>query len=218
MIDLHTHTVFSDGVLIPFELVRRAEAAGYKGLAITDHADYSNISLILPRLNEALEKLRPMVDMSLLAGVELTHVPPPMIRELVEKARELGAQIVVMHGETLVEPVKAGTNRAAIEAGVDILAHPGLITDEDAARAAELGVCLEITTRKGHSLSNGHVATAARRAGARLVIDNDAHEPSDLVSRDQMVRIGLGAGLSPAEVEQAFANSREIIEKASGRT
>lgn len=39
MIDLHTHTIFSDGELIPAELVRRAEVIGYKGICMTDHAD-----------------------------------------------------------------------------------------------------------------------------------------------------------------------------------
>jgi len=54
MIDLHTHTVFSDGELIPFELVRRAEAAGYSAMAITDHMDSSNIDLIIPRIIKAM--------------------------------------------------------------------------------------------------------------------------------------------------------------------
>ena len=37
MIDLHTHTVFSDGTTTPEENVRLAVAAGLSGLAITDH-------------------------------------------------------------------------------------------------------------------------------------------------------------------------------------
>jgi len=37
MIDLHTHSLFSDGELIPSELVSRAAAAGYRAIAITDH-------------------------------------------------------------------------------------------------------------------------------------------------------------------------------------
>ena len=47
MIDLHTHTVYSDGGLIPAELARRARVAGYRGLAFTDHVDDSNLQLIL---------------------------------------------------------------------------------------------------------------------------------------------------------------------------
>ncbi|HEY3347739.1 MAG TPA: PHP domain-containing protein, partial [Nitrospirota bacterium] len=47
MIDLHTHTLFSDGVLIPAELVRRAEVKGYEAIGLTDHADSSNIDFIV---------------------------------------------------------------------------------------------------------------------------------------------------------------------------
>jgi len=47
MIDLHTHTTFSDGELIPSELVRRAETLGYRAIAITDHVDFTNIEHVL---------------------------------------------------------------------------------------------------------------------------------------------------------------------------
>ncbi len=125
MIDLHTHTIFSDGELIPAELVRRAVAAGYKAIALTDHIDQSNIDLVIPRIAKAVNALREMVPIAVMVGAELTHVPPRQIADLAKEARTLGAQIVVVHGETLVEPVLEGTNRAAIEAGIDILAHPG---------------------------------------------------------------------------------------------
>jgi histidinol phosphatase-like PHP family hydrolase len=132
-------------------------------------------------------------------------------------ARDAGAQIVVCHGETVVEPVAQGTNLAAIEARVDVLAHPGLITEVEVRLAAEYGVALEITTRRGHSYANGHVAALARRCGARLVIDNDAHAPGDLVSREMRQKIGLGAGLSQEEIAQAGANGWEIVERCRGR-
>jgi len=213
MIDLHTHTTFSDGELIPAELARRAAKAGYRAMAMTDHADHSNLELILSNIGRFVAETGAFLDVTVLCGVEITHVPPPLIPGLVEKARAHGAQIVVVHGETIVEPVEAGTNLAAIEAGVDILAHPGLITPEEAALAAERGVALEITTRKGHSLTNGHVAVMARRFGARLVIDNDAHAPDDLVCLERRKKVALGAGLSREEYTQAEANSRDIVSR-----
>jgi histidinol phosphatase-like PHP family hydrolase len=216
MIDLHTHTIFSDGELIPFELVRRAAVAGYRALAITDHGDFSNMDLIIPRLVRVAQSLGTGWGLTVIPGIELTHIPPAAIAEAAAEARSLGARLVVCHGETIVEPVAAGSNRAAIEAGVDILSHPGLITEEDAALAAEAGVCLEITTRKGHSLCNGHVARRALAAGAKLVINNDAHAPGDLVSLDMARRIALGAGLSEAQFEQCRKNSEELVRKAEG--
>jgi histidinol phosphatase-like PHP family hydrolase len=213
MIDLHTHTIFSDGELIPAELVRRAEVLGYKALCMTDHADEATTYHILENVLRFVKKHGHFFDINVLAGVELTHVPPALIAEMVKSARDAGAQVVVMHGETPVEPVAPGTNLAAIEAGVDILAHPGLITDEEVKLAVERGVALEITTRGGHSYTNGHVAAMARKHGAKLVVNNDAHAPRDLVGEDLRKTIALGAGLTLDEYRQTEANAWEIVQR-----
>ena len=212
MIDLHTHSIFSDGELLPSELVRRAAVLGYRAIAITDHGDFTNFELIIPRLKKAVASLRKH-GIEVLAGIELTHLPPELMAEAVVEARRLGAQIVVCHGETLVEPVPPGTNRAAIEAGVDILAHPGLITEEEVRLAAQKGVALELTTRRGHSLSNGHVARLALQCGAQLVIDTDSHSPGDLTPWAQAERIARGAGLDEAQVAAARANSERLLKR-----
>ncbi len=217
MIDLHTHTVYSDGELIPAELARRAKAAGYQTLAFTDHADHSNLEHILNCQLKLVHDYSLYTELELLAGVELTHVPPPLIGDLVHRARDLGAQIVIVHGETIVEPVAHGTNHAALMAGVDILAHPGLITPEDAQMAAEKGVYLEITTRGGHSLTNGHVLNLAGTYGANLVINNDAHAPRDLVSREMRKKIALGAGMDLEEYARAEQNSRDLVTRIKNR-
>ncbi len=215
MIDLHMHTVFSDGELIPAELVRRAAVAGYRAMAITDHGDLSNIDLIIPRICRVAGDLGRAWGITVVPGVELTHLPPAEIASAVTEARSLGARLIVCHGETIVEPVAAGTNLAAIQAGIDILSHPGLLTAEEAALAARLGVCLEITTRKGHSLTNGHVAKMALAHGAKLVINNDAHGPGDLVSMEMARKVALGAGLSDAQFELARKNSKELVKKTA---
>ncbi|MFN2369358.1 MAG: PHP domain-containing protein, partial [Desulfurivibrionaceae bacterium] len=72
---------------------------------------------IIPRIVRAAEDLNRYSKTRLIPGIELTHVPPEMLAGLTAKARELGALIVVAHGETPVEPVRPGTNRASIEAG-----------------------------------------------------------------------------------------------------
>ena len=198
MIDLHTHTVFSDGELIPSELVRRAEVKGYRAIGITDHVDYTNIEHILSCVSKA-KYLEEDLDIRILPGVELTHVPPQKIGPLAALARKLGAKIVVVHGETPVEPVRPGTNRAALEARVDILAHPGFITLEEAELAKENNVCLEITSRSGHNITNGHVVRMARIAKARMVVDTDTHAPKDLIDSNRAVEIAMGAGLSQEE-------------------
>jgi len=191
---------------------------GHRALAITDHVDVSNLDLVVPRIVKALKALRDFTPVTVLAGAEITHVPPEMIGGMVKEARALGAQIVVVHGETVVEPVEEGTNRAAIEAGADILAHPGLIHPEEVELAREMGVALEITARKGHSLSNGYVAKQALKAGARLVVNTDTHAPDDLITAETARLVLLSAGIEPDHVEEIFKNSEKMVMRALRRT
>jgi putative hydrolase len=218
-IDLHTHTFFSDGELLPSELVRRALERGYAAIGITDHGDASNLEETLRRINEFLRIERPDFPIVVIPGVELTHLAPNRIGPLARRAKQLGAGLVVVHGETIVEPVAPGTNRAAVECPeVDILAHPGLITLEEARLAAQNGVCLEITSRRGHSLTNGHVAKIALEAGARLVVDTDSHSPDDLIDQATARVIARGAGLSEDQVEAAtVTNPKMLVDQAQRR-
>jgi histidinol phosphatase-like PHP family hydrolase len=213
MIDLHTHTFFSDGALVPSEHVRRVEQMGYQAIAITDHADSSNIGILIPNLIRVARDLNRVNRTQLIVGVELTHVPPPLIGPLAAESRALGAQLVVVHGETPVEPVLSGTNRAALEADIDLLAHPGFITEEEASLAAKKGILLELSGRKGHSLSNGHVAKMAQKTGALLAINADAHAPGDFLSAEMAEIVGLGAGLSLSEYRQIRRNMEQLISR-----
>ena len=213
MIDLHSHTIFSDGELIPSELARRAEYKGLKGIGLTDHADTSNIDFIIPRIKKAAEELNGVLDITVIPGIEITHVPPSLIKDTAEKARSLGTSIIIVHGETIAEPVAQGTNRAALEADIDVLAHPGLITMEDALLAKKRGIFLEITARKGHSLTNGHVAKLAKQSGAGLVVNTDTHAPGDLINEHQARLVVQGAGLNEIEFEQMQENARSLLKK-----
>ncbi len=215
MIDLHTHSLFSDGELVPSELAQRAWTAGYKTIAITDHADHSNIDFIIPRMVKVCSRITEKGGIKVIPGIELTHVHPDDIAALAGEARKLGAKIVVVHGQTITEPVPPGTNLAAIKAGVDILAHPGLITEEEAQLAAKKNVYLEITTRRGHSLTNGHVAGLAKKHQAQLVLDNDAHTPADFVGESMAMKIARGAGLTDAEISAMLDNSRRLVQRIS---
>jgi histidinol phosphatase-like PHP family hydrolase len=166
MIDFHTHTLLSDGALLPSELVSRAASVGYKALAVTDHADASNMEILLGQIKRFCATLDSKNDLPVVPGIELTHIRPELIAEMTREARKLGAKVVVCHGETMVEPVPTGTNMAAIKAGVEVLSHPGLVTEEECRLAAKNSVLFEITSRKGHCLANGHVAAMAKKYGA----------------------------------------------------
>ena len=218
MIDLHTHTLWSDGELMPAEHVRRAIKAGYEAIALTDHADSSNIEeLCKESVQFASAMNRLQNEITVLSGMELTHILPEEIPELTKYARGNGVLIIVVHGETITEPVRAGTNMAAIKAGVDILAHPGLISDEEVRLAAQKGVYLEISARRGHSLTNGHVARLSSLHGSPMVIDTDSHSHNDFISDQTAEKILLGAGLDRQSLAGIFQNSHEIVKKSFNR-
>ena len=201
--DLHTHTVYSDGELIPAELVRRAMVLGHDVIAITDHVDMTNVEFVVTNLVKACELGEDYIPV--IPGVEITHVPPRLIGKVASRARALGAQWIVVHGETVVEPVAPGTDRASVEnPDIDCLAHPGFITLEEAEIAKENGVLLEITGRSGHNITNGHVCSMAREAGASMIVNSDTHQPENLMDEKAAYTVALGAGLTKEEADLAI--------------
>ena len=213
MIDLHTHTLLSDGLLLPSELIRRAHVKGYRAIAITDHVDDSNIDFVVSRTVKVCEILSGIWEIEAIPGCELTHVPLERFDDLIKEAKNLGAKLILVHGETVSEPVLPGTNRKALESDIDILAHPGLISLDEAKLASERGIYLEITTRNLHASSNGHVVGMAKEAGASLVLNTDAHEAEDLITLEEATQIASSVGLDGREIEAVFKNSANIVEK-----
>lgn len=212
MIDLHIHSFFSDGELSPAEIVQRAKDKGYRALAITDHIDSSNLNWVIPRITDFCEEINSLVEgIKVIPGAELTHLPPKLIDKLAREARKEGARIILVHGETIAEPVPLGTNRAALEAEIDILAHPGLISQEEVNIAEQRGIYLEISSRKGHCLTNGWVARLAEQMGAKLILNTDTHRPDDLIGTEEARKILQGAGLSLKEREKVIRNSEQLL-------
>jgi len=196
--------------LIPSELVRRASKIGNEGIALTDHADFSNYKFIIGSLLSAKKEMEDDWEIEVLVGVEITHVPPRKIDKLVRMAKAEGAEIILVHGETIVEPVLKGTNRVSVmNEDVDILAHPGLIEAEEVWLARDNGVALEISSRRGHSLTNGHVASLAMKVGADLVIDTDTHSPEDLIDDEMARKVLLGCGLDIGDANDVLNYARK---------
>lgn len=211
--DFHMHSLFSDGELLPMELIRRAAAADHRAIAITDHASFSNLEHVIKSVSMDCKKSNAW-GIEAIPGVELTHVPVRYIDDAVRKSRKAGAEIIVIHGETPVEPVEPGTNHKAVaNPDVDILAHPGMISLDDAELAAKNKVYLEISCRRGHSLGNGHVVAMARETKAKLLVNTDTHAPEDLSTMAFATTVARGSGLAPEEVRAALVENPEEVLK-----
>jgi histidinol phosphatase-like PHP family hydrolase len=192
--EFHTHTFYSDGVLSVAELLRYGVVRGCAALAVCDHVDFSNVEHVVKSQRKMLREW--YGEMRVIQGVELTHTPVRKIGKLARLAKKAGAEIVVMHGETPTEPVEPGTNAAAVACRyVDILAHPGKITAEDAQKALDNGIYLELTARRGHNAGNQHVAGVALDVGAQLLVNSDMHAPDDLIVQERAYEICLESGL-----------------------
>jgi histidinol phosphatase-like PHP family hydrolase len=213
MIDLHTHTLFSDGVLLPSELVYRAKFKGYRAIALTDHVDYSTYDYVIPRIIKVAKILQDNYEILVVPGVEITYVPPKLIEDVATECRRCGAKIIVVHGETVAETVPEQTNHYAVCAGIDILAHPGHITEEDVMLAKKNNVCLEITTRNGHNATNKEVAELALKCGAKMVLNTDTHEPENLMDEQKIQLTLLTSGLDLKYFKIMQQNAIDIINR-----
>ncbi|HED03513.1 MAG TPA: histidinol phosphate phosphatase domain-containing protein, partial [Candidatus Fraserbacteria bacterium] len=190
-------------------------------LALTDHVSLSNVEAVLEALRRERDATCAWSEIEVFVGVEITQVPVGAIAEVARRARRAGAEIVLVHGETLSEPVEPGTNRAALECPqVDLLAHPGLLSGEEAELALRKGIFLELSARGGHCPANGHLVRLARAAGALslLLLNTDAHRPDDLIGAERAVRLARGAGLSEEEAQRVVGeNAERLLVRLQGR-
>lgn len=217
--DFHTHTFFSDGTLSPIELIRYAIIKGYSAIAITDHVGIGSLSRVIKETSEDCTLARAYWNILAIPGVELTHLPPRAIAETAQKAKELGAWLVIVHGETTKEPVEKGTNLAAVQSPhVDILAHPGLITPEEAALAAKNNIFIELTARQGHSLTNSHIASVAKEAKANLLVNSDAHDEADLLTPALAKVTAHRAGLDDQQCQETLITNPLLLVERLGKT
>ena len=213
--DFHTHTSLSDGVLSPIELIRRALVNNYHAIALTDHAATGELSRLIKETAEVCALARSYWNILAIPGIELTHVPAQAIAETAKKAKELGAWIVVVHGETIIEPVEKGTNLAALQSPhVDILAHPGFLSLEEAKLATTNGIFLEISARQGHCLTNGYIASLARQVGVKLLLGSDAHNEQDLLTPSLADAIIRGTGLDDTACHQVLSVNPQALIKS----
>jgi histidinol phosphatase-like PHP family hydrolase len=214
-IEFHSHTIFSDGALLPGGLVWEAATRDHAAIAITDHADSSNLEKALFAATKYVKEEGETLPIKVIPGVEISYLAPQLIEKYAKRAKELGAKIIIVHGESPVEPVPKGTNHSALKLKglVDILAHPGWITEKDAKLAALNDIYLELSARKGHLKGNKHVVKMAKKTGAKLIINTDTHSEKDLITQEEALKIAKNSGLNNEEALQVVKNNPEELLK-----
>jgi len=218
--ELHSHTNFSDGKTSIEEMVNKAYELN-SAIAITDHfiGDEFGINKILYRNISSLDSFLKRRDKfskifdEVVFGIEITRVNPRKIPEMAMAAKKHGF-IVLVHGETGGDKVPAGTNTAALNCEyVDILAHPGHLSEEDALRAKQNKIFIEITAREIHRSENPEIAKICKKFNLEMVINTDAHSADELIDYETANNVGLNAGLSEDEVWQANENAKKFFKK-----
>ncbi len=201
LFDFHTHTTISDGHAAPLEMARRCQQNGYAAYVCSDHVDESTVDRRVPEIVAACRRVNQELQLATVPAVEVTRVAPERVARVAARARSLGARLVVVHGETIGDFPQPGLNLAAARCpDVDILGHPGLISEQAAEEARDRGIHLEISAAGLHGLTNGHVARMAVRVGAKLVLDSDAHRPEALLTLERARQLLEGSGLDPEAV------------------
>ena len=78
--------------------------------------------------------------------------------------------------------------------------------------AKDNGIYLEISSRRGHCLANGHVASISQAVGAKLLLNSDLHSPDDFLTENLGAEILASAGLEHEEVKRVMhENPRELL-------
>jgi DNA polymerase (family X) len=221
--ELHSHTVASDGKNTNEEMARAALERGLKYLVITDHsasmgfgADVSPSQL--ERQIDRIRKLNEEIDgLDLLIGSEVNILPDGSLDYEDDLLAQLDYVIASVHTSFRI-PEEEQTQRviAACEhPWVDCIGHltgrkierrpPYAVNVEKVIEAAaRTGTMLEINASPDRRDLNDIHARAAATAGVPIVINTDAHKPSDFDYRRYGVATARRAWLTKRDI----ANTR----------
>lgn len=219
--DLHTHTNWTDGQLSIAELAEAAKARGLEYIAITDHTrslaiarglDAAGLRAQLAEIRRVEAKLDGIV---LLSGAEVDILPDGSLDLPDALLDELDVVGVAIHAH-FDQPRDEMTRRLlrAIEhPAVTMLCHPtaralGRRPPIDFDFDAVLDACvrthtmLEIDSQPDRLDLPDAMVKRAIEAGARIVIDSDAHTADELA---YLTRYGLSVA------RRGWASARQVV-------
>jgi histidinol phosphatase-like PHP family hydrolase len=236
--DLQMHTTWSDGSASVEEMAEAAIARGYEYIGITDHSkglkiaggiDESELRSQAKEIERVNAKLaRSDRPFRVLRSIELNLNPRGEGDMELAVLSELDLVVGSFHSSLRTKDDQTERYLAALRnPSVDILGHPrgriynyriGLKADWPRvfASAAELDKAVEIDAYADRQDLDIDLLAQARRAGVRISIDTDAHDPDQL----DFAALGLAAAIRariPAERIVNFMSADELLNWVSNR-
>ena len=225
--DLHMHTDRSDGRDDLETMVRAARERGYEYCAITEHSKSLTVARGFneARVRKSVEEIaavrRKVPGIEVLHGLEVDILADGAL-DLGDDALELLDWVIVSLHSRLEQPAAVVTERvlrALSHPAVQAMGHPTgrlIGTREPAAfdmekvlaRAAQLGVAMEINAQPDRTDLNDVHARLAREMGVGIVIDTDAHSTGQLANIRYGVFAARRAGLTREDVWNALPLAR----------
>lgn len=186
--DLHTHTVYSDGLGDIGDVIAEGERRGLRLLGVSDHSHY----LVGRGVEKYILELRRWgeeTDMPVLAGIE-ANITPSGIDVPHWVASKLDYVIASVHAwlETPSEYIEL-VKTALVDGDVDVIGHfganfpyVGFPSEEELREVLELaeseGKAFEISSR--YRVPELDFIRECVRRGIKLVFASDAHRPRDV--------------------------------------
>ncbi len=229
--DTHVHSDWTDGVDTIEAMARAARARGLEYMVLTDHSPSLGITRGLPPERVEAQRAEIARVNDLLVPFRVLHGTEMEVRS--DGALDYPDELLARY-DLVVASVHTGRNQpaaqltrralAAIEnPHVDVLAHPtGRIVNRRDPVELDWPIVFEAAARTGTLLEmNGsprldldeHLARAAARAGARLVVASDAHRTEELGQLDYAVSMARRAWLTRDQV----ANTSDAAGLVTGR-
>ena len=223
--DLQMHTVWSDGIGTVEEMAIAAKKLGHEYICITDHTgklaianalDEKRIAVQRKDIEKANKKLE---GITILQGVEVNITADGSLDAGNKILRQLDIVVASIHSgfKNTKEKITQRMINAMENENVDIIAHPTgrLITkresyeiDMDAVfdAAKRTDTAMEINSYPERmDLRDVHVR-AAVKAGVKLAISTDAHNPDQL----HFIRLGIGTARRGWAEKKNIINTRSL--------
>ena len=221
--DLHMHTTRSDGRDTLVDMVRAARESGYEYCAITEHSKALGMTSgfdearVRESVHEIEEVRRAVPGIRVLHGLEVDILADGRL-DLEDEALDLLDWVIVSLHSSLVQPREVVTKRVlrAIEnPAVCAVGHPSgrkigvrepieLDFERVFARAADLGVAMEINAQPDRIDLSDVNARLAHEMGLTLAISTDAHAIGQLPYIRYGVFAARRAGLTSHDVLNAL--------------